>query len=118
MIETCEEFVVLVAYTDPPAPEKWPVVEIFAGEVVFAADGTFEGWERGHWWESVVLDNGDAGVPAALDDIDTELASKGYSRTGRWTGPQLTRRGERYLANAVAKIEPVGRPPWLAPENP
>ncbi|WP_159850505.1 hypothetical protein [Nocardia sp. CY41] len=57
-------------------------------------DGTFEGYERGQWWESVILDSGEAGVPAALDDIDTELTRRGYTRTSRWHGPKLTRRGQ------------------------
>ena len=116
MIDTIEEHVVLVAYTEPPGDE-WPVVDIYAGEVIYAPDGTFEGWERGQWWESEVLDSGTPGVPAALDDIDAALARRGYTRTGQWHGPKITRRGERYLANAQARIEPVGAPPWLT-ENP
>jgi hypothetical protein len=105
-MNTIEEYVMLVAYTEPPAQE-WPAVDIYGGEVIFAVDGTFEGYEKGEWWESVVLDGGAAGVPAALDDIDTELTSRGYTRTSRWHGPKVTRRGERYVANALARIEPV-----------
>ncbi|MBF6284486.1 hypothetical protein REK76_29315 (plasmid) [Nocardia farcinica] len=106
MIDTIEEYVMLVAYPTPPA-QQWPAVDIFGGEVIFAVDGTFEGYERGQWWESVVLDSGAAGVPAALDDIDTELTRRGYTRTSRWHGPKLTRRGERYIAGALARIEAV-----------
>jgi hypothetical protein len=105
MIDTIEEYVLLIAYTDPPAAEEWPVVDVFAGEVIYDPDsGAFEGYERGEWWESVVLDDG---TPAALDDIDTALTSRGYTRTSRWHGPKVTRRGERYLANALARIEAV-----------
>ncbi|MEU2258541.1 hypothetical protein ABZ540_35850 [Nocardia xishanensis] len=106
MIDTIEEYVMLIAYPEPSAQE-WPVVDIYGGEVIFAVDGTFEGYERGLWWESVVLDDGVAGVPAALDDIDIALTSQGYTRTSRWHGPKVTRRGERYLANALARIEAV-----------
>jgi hypothetical protein len=108
MIDTIEEYVLLVAYTEP-GTEDWPAVDIYAGEVIFDPDtGAFEGFEKGHWWESVVLDSGEAGVPAALDDIDIELTARGYTRTSSWHGPKVTRRGERYIANALARLEPLG----------
>jgi hypothetical protein len=105
VIDTITEHVLLVAYPDPPAAGDWPAVDIFAGEVLFAPDGTFEGFTQGQWWESVVFDGGAAGTPAALDDIDGELARRGYTRTSGWHGPKVTRRGERYLADALARIE-------------
>jgi hypothetical protein len=107
-MNTVEEYVMLVAYPEPTKSTEWPVVDIFGGEVIFDTDGTYEGYERGQWWESVVLDDGAVGVPAALDDIDTELTSRGYTRTSRWHGPKVTNRGERYMANALARLESVG----------
>lgn len=108
MSETIEEFVMLVAYPEPTTPTEWPVVDIFGGEVIFDTDGTCEGYERGEWWESVVLDDGPPGIPAALDDMEIELARRGYTRTSKWCGPKVTRRGERYMANALARLEPLG----------
>ena len=118
MIDAIEEYVMLVAYPEPTSTTDWPVVDIFGGEVVFDTDGTYDGFERGEWWESVVLVDSPAGTPAALDEMETELARRGYTRTSKWCGPKVTRRGERYLANALARIEPVGSPPWLTHENP
>jgi hypothetical protein len=91
------ENVVLVAYPDD---DHEPVVDIYGGEVIYDPDtGAFEGYERGEWWESLVLDAAD-GAPATLDDMDTVLAKHGYTRTDPWHGPKVTRRGERYIANA------------------
>ncbi|WP_280392807.1 hypothetical protein [Nocardia wallacei] len=97
------EYVVFIAYTEPI--EDTPVVDIFGGEVIYdPTDGSYEGIERGHWWESVPLATDDGG-PAALDDIDAELTRRGYTRTGPWHGPKVTRRGERYIADGFATLE-------------
>ncbi|MBB5918962.1 hypothetical protein BJY24_007895 [Nocardia transvalensis] len=102
------EYVVFVAYTDPI--EDTPVVDIFGGEVIYDPDdGSYEGYERGHWWESVPMATED-GVPAALDDIDTTLTRLGYERTGPWHGPKVTRRGERYVSDGTAHLESLGGP--------
>lgn len=99
------EPVVLVAYTEPPS--ECPVVEIFGSEVTFGPTGTWQGYDRGEWWESVVLAD-TQGAPAALDDIDTTLAKYGYSRVGQWHGPQITRKGERYIAHAEIDFRSIG----------
>ncbi|MFG3525075.1 hypothetical protein ACGF5S_32790 [Nocardia nova] len=101
MTEVIEETVIVMAY---PEDRDGPVVHIFGGEVLFTEDGEFIGWDPGDWWESLGLD-GES--PAALDDIDAELAARGYRRTSAWIGPVITRRGERYTANGIGRIEPV-----------
>ncbi|OBB48984.1 hypothetical protein [Nocardia sp. 852002-51244_SCH5132740] len=102
MTEVIEETVIVMAY---PEDRDGPVVHIFGGEVLFTEDGEFVGWDPGDWWESLGLDTGEA--PAALDDIDAELAAHGYRRTSNWIGPVITRRGERYTANGIGRIEPI-----------
>lgn len=97
-----EETVILMAYPEDP---DGPVVNIFGGEVLFTEDGQFCGWDAGDWWESFGPD--DVDPPAALDDLDAALAARGYRRSSAWTGPAITRRGERYTANAIARIEAI-----------
>lgn len=92
------ENVVLFAFPEPA--DREPTIEIYGGEVIYDPDtAAFEGWERGEWWETLVFNESD-GFPVALDHMDTVLAKHGYRRTGQWHGPKITRRGERYVADA------------------
>ncbi|OBA58050.1 hypothetical protein A5780_21810 [Nocardia sp. 852002-20019_SCH5090214] len=101
MSEAIEETVIVMAY---PEGLDGAVVHVFGGEVLFSENGEFLGWDPGDWWESLTLD-GDG--PAALDDIDAVLTTHGYRRTSTWIGPVVTRRGERYTAGGIGRIEPV-----------
>lgn len=102
MTEVIEETVIVMAY---PEGLDGAVVHIFGGEVLFTEDGEFLGWDPGDWWESLTLDEDQS--PAALDDIDTALTRHGYRRTSAWIGPVVTRRGERYTAGGIGRIELV-----------
>ncbi|WP_063016359.1 hypothetical protein [Nocardia nova] len=97
MITVIEEAIVILAHPDDP---DGPAIHIHAGEVLFDTDGVFLGWDHGDRWEALEF------VPG-VDDIDATLAAHGYRRTTAWSGPVVTRRGQRWTAGGVGHIEPV-----------
>lgn len=94
---TIEEAIVIIAHPQDP---EGPALHIHAGEVLFSEDGQFVGLDHGDRWEVI-------GYAPGVDNIDTTLTAHGFRRTTPWSGPLVTRRGERWTAGGVVRIEPV-----------